>query len=337
MPLNWGNTSILSGECAEDTAAQLWPRGEGEGSSGSGGVFSEIASQAEAEAGTDNTKGMTPLRTAQAIAELASSSGVSSVGATAPITSSGGATPTIAISPADGSGAGSMSSAHYTKLEGISSGATANDTDANLKNRANHTGTQAISTVTGLQTALDGKAATSHSHTLSNITDAGTAAALNVPAAGDASSGEVVKGDDSRLSDSRTPTSHNHDDRYYTETETNDLLDDKLDAAPSAFSSLTDGATITWNTQGKPTVNAIVTLGGNRTLSISNAASGTSGILIVKQDGSGNRTLTLPAGSIVVDGGGGVIALSPGVNAIDVLSFIYDGTNYLWSYGKTFS
>lgn len=44
-----------------------------------------------------------------------------------------------------------------TKLDGIQSGATANDTDANLKNRANHTGSQAISTVTGLQTALDGK------------------------------------------------------------------------------------------------------------------------------------------------------------------------------------
>lgn len=43
------------------------------------------------------------------------------------------------------------------KLAGIESGATANDTDANLKNRANHTGTQAISTVSGLQTALDTK------------------------------------------------------------------------------------------------------------------------------------------------------------------------------------
>jgi hypothetical protein len=34
----------------------------------------------------------------------------------------------------------------------------------------------------------------------------GTAAALNVPAAGNAASGEVVKGSDSRLSDTRTPT-----------------------------------------------------------------------------------------------------------------------------------
>lgn len=38
----------------------------------------------------------------------------------------------------------------------------------------------------------------------------GTAAALNIPASGDAATTEVVKGDDSRLSDARTPTSHTH-------------------------------------------------------------------------------------------------------------------------------
>lgn len=45
----------------------------------------------------------------------------------------------------------------------------------------------------------------SHSHTLSTITDSGTAAALDVPASGDAAVGEVVKGDDTRLTDSRNP------------------------------------------------------------------------------------------------------------------------------------
>lgn len=38
------------------------------------------------------------------------------------------------------------------KLDLIAAGATANDTDANLKDRANHTGTQAASTITGLAT-----------------------------------------------------------------------------------------------------------------------------------------------------------------------------------------
>lgn len=57
--------------------------------------------------------------------------------------------------------AGLMAAADKTKLDGVATGATVNDTDANLKNRANHTGSQAISTVTGLQTALDAKVETS--------------------------------------------------------------------------------------------------------------------------------------------------------------------------------
>jgi len=67
-----------------------------------------------------------------------------------------------------------------------------------------------ISSIAGLQSALDGKAASSHNHTLSDVTDAGTSASLDVPAAGDAAVGEVVKGDDSRLTDARTPVSHTH-------------------------------------------------------------------------------------------------------------------------------
>lgn len=47
--------------------------------------------------------------------------------------------------------------ADKNKLDGVAVNATSNDTDANLKNRTNHTGTQAISTVSGLQAALDNK------------------------------------------------------------------------------------------------------------------------------------------------------------------------------------
>ena len=55
-----------------------------------------------------------------------------------------------------------------------------------------------------------GLAASSHTHTLSEVTDSGTAAAKNIPATGDAASTEVVMGDDSRLTDARTPSSHTH-------------------------------------------------------------------------------------------------------------------------------
>lgn len=52
-----------------------------------------------------------------------------------------------------------MTGAERTKLAGIATGATANATDAQLRDRSTHTGTQAISTITGLQAALDTEAA----------------------------------------------------------------------------------------------------------------------------------------------------------------------------------
>lgn len=55
---------------------------------------------------------------------------------------------------------GLMSNVDKTKLNGIANSATLNSTDAFLLNRTNHTGTQAISTITSLQTTLDGKEST---------------------------------------------------------------------------------------------------------------------------------------------------------------------------------
>jgi len=56
----------------------------------------------------------------------------------------------ITLPTATTSGAGLMSAADKTKLNGIEEGATANATDAQLRNRATHTGTQPASTITGL-------------------------------------------------------------------------------------------------------------------------------------------------------------------------------------------
>lgn len=73
--------------------------------------------------------------------------------------------------------AGFMAAGDKSKIDGIAPGATANSSDATLLARANHTGAQAISTVTGLQTALDGKAASVHLHGIArSATGGGTAA-----------------------------------------------------------------------------------------------------------------------------------------------------------------
>jgi hypothetical protein len=103
----------------------------------------------------------------------------------------------------------------------------------------------------------------------------------------------------------------------------------------SAPQNLTDAATISWNpTSG---LNAGVTLGGNRTLSFSPApASGSYGTLVITQDGTGGRTLTLPSGTNKVLGSTSTttVALSSAANAKDILNFYFDGTTYFWNIGQ---
>lgn len=92
------------------------------------------------------------FRAAIGLGNVSNTAQVTSVSGTAPIVSSGGTTPAISISAATTSAAGSMSSADKTKLDGIATGATANSTDAQLRDRSTHTGTQAHTTITGLGT-----------------------------------------------------------------------------------------------------------------------------------------------------------------------------------------
>ncbi|WP_323715641.1 phage upper tail fiber protein [Paracoccus aminovorans] len=73
----------------------------------------------------------------------------------------------------------SFTTAEKSKLAGIAAGATANAADADLRDRTSHTGTQAISTVSGLQTALDAKLETSAVSTFAlTLLDDATQAAM---------------------------------------------------------------------------------------------------------------------------------------------------------------
>lgn len=86
-------------------------------------------------------------------------------------------------------------------------------------------------------------AAASHTHTLSQITDAGTAASKFVPNVGiNATTTQVVMGDDTRLTNARTPTAHTHTIGEVTGLQ--DALNAKLnDSATTNFSKslLDDG------------------------------------------------------------------------------------------------
>lgn len=99
--------------------------------------------------------------------------------------------------------------------------------------------------------------------------------------------------------------------------------------------TLTDGATITFNANNGS--NAVVTLGGNRTLAFSNTRTGAYYTLRVIQDGTGGRTLAMPASVRVIGGGGGVVTLSTAANSVDLISFYFDGTNYWTSFGQNYT
>jgi len=100
---------------------------------------------------------------------------------------------------------------------------------------------------------------------------------------------------------------------------------------------LTDGANIDWD----PTknYNAKVTLGGNRTLRFPALPVGSYGTLEIIQDGSGSRTLTLPAQytNKVANAGAGAITLSAGAADIDVATFYYNGSYLLWTVSLDFT
>jgi hypothetical protein len=67
-----------------------------------------------------------------------------------------------------------------------------------------------------------------------------------------------------------------------------------------------------------------VTLGGNRTLALSNVSNGDAFIIALEQDGSGNRTVTWFSG--IRWANGVVPTLSTGANKADVFGFIQEAT-----------
>lgn len=88
--------------------------------------------------------------------------------------------------------------------------------------------------------------------------------------------------------------------------------------------TLTDGTNISWDLSQNQV--ASVTLGGNRTLSNpTNKVDGAVYILIVKQDGTGGRTLSFS--SDYKFAGGTAPTLTTTANKADILTFISDGTN----------
>lgn len=109
-----------------------------------------------------------------------------------------------------------------------------------------------------------------------------------------------------------------------------------------AFVALTDGATVTWATGGSKVNNAYVQLGGARALTITGLVDGATGVLVVTQDGTGGRTLSLPSSGVtskVVNTGSGAWTPTTGASKVDILSFVYrhSNTTLYWTVGKDYT
>jgi len=100
----------------------------------------------------------------------------------------------------------------------------------------------------------------------------------------------------------------------------------------TSYSTLTDAATVTWAIGTVVIANANLTFtthGGSRTLNLTGLVNGGIYTLWLKQDSTGGEGLTLGTGCTwkVSAGGGGAITPSTGANAVDLLTWSYDGTN----------
>ncbi|MBX4188352.1 MAG: LamG domain-containing protein, partial [Candidatus Doudnabacteria bacterium] len=107
----------------------------------------------------------------------------------------------------------------------------------------------------------------------------------------------------------------------------------KLDVTGAIYSrlvTLTDSPqlTVNWNSGNVQKV----TLNANTEFFLSNGQAGGDYKLILKQDATGGRTVTWPAS--IKWPGGTTPTLSTASNGTAMVSFVYDGTNYLGSYSE---
>jgi hypothetical protein len=180
--------------------------------------------------------------------------------------------------------------------------------------------TGTLSDQTDLQSALDGKANTSHTHVEADITDfAHTHAAGDLPTASTTASGIVelatsaettsglaVQASDTRLSDARTPTTHSHVDADIPNTITIDLATaasalnaNPTDCAPNQFATtIAANGNLTCAAIADADVpnNITISLAAAATALAANPTDCTSGQFANAIDASGNLTCAAPSG-----------------------------------------
>jgi len=183
--------------------------------------------------------------------------------------------------------------ADHSKLDAIAPSATANDTDANLKSRANHTGTQAASTISDFDTEVAGNSAVT----------ANTAKVTNATHTGD------VTGDTAlTIADGAVVTAKIADDAV-TAAKLNAALNDlsNVNASPS------DGQVLKW-VNASSEWQAADDTGGGSGGGISNVSEDTTPQLGGDLDVNGNSIVSASNGDIAVTPNGTGKVVLDGLN-----------------------
>lgn len=102
-------------------------------------------------------------------------------------------------------------------------------------------------------------------------------------------------------------------------------------------------SSFTWNVSGDSTNYEVTLTAATTTVNLTNVRDGEYGTLIVNQDTVGGRAITFGnvngAGAThkVVNTGGGSATLTATANAIDILTFTYNGSTMFWSVGNDYT
>ena len=227
---------------------------------------------------------------------------------------------------------------NYTSTEKTKLGTIAEGAEVNVQSDWNQTDTDADDFIKNKPTIPDAQIQSDWNQTsgtakdfIKNKPTLGTASALDVATSGDASSSQVVKGDDSRLTDARTPVSHTHT--------LSEITDAGTAASKNSTSSVTAGSTDLVESGAVKTAIDNAVSGAYKHSGTKTCAELISSLLIASNNGNvynitDNGTTT----SDFIEGAGipiragdnvGIAKISDSIYKFDLLSGFIDTRNFI--------
>jgi len=227
---------------------------------------------------------------------------------------------------------------NYTSTEKTKLGTIAEGAEVNVQSDWNQTDTDADDFIKNKPTIPDAQIQSDWNQTsgtakdfIKNKPTLGTASALDVATSGDASSSQVVKGDDSRLTDARTPISHTHT--------LSEITDAGTAASKNSTSSVTAGSTDLVESGAVKTAIDNAVSGAYKHAGTKTCAELISSLLIASNNGNVyNITDSGTTTSDFIEGAGipiragdnvGIAKISDSIYKFDLLSGFIDTSNFV--------